>query len=338
MESKVSIIIPTYNSEKTIVKCIDSIINQTYKNLEIIVIDDGSEDNTINILKEYSNEKRLFVIKQKNSGVSSARNKGVNRATGEFIVFVDSDDWLEKDMIEKMLLCQKEYNVDVVRCNYYIEQKEKSIVPSMYGLSNVRVNKNEYEIYQVFEHFFLNKEPMKNLVMLLLIKKEKILDKMNFEPNLYMMEDVYYYLKLFNTIDSIYFLDIPLYHYFENENSATHLVSKYEKNIVGIVETNSVINSYIINNKINIKSDFLNANHIRIICNYLYFIFYTFGIKKVFQIIKDIYNNKKFERMINNSNYTYISNYWKKISTNLRNKKVVVILFLIRKLTKGGNT
>ena len=100
---KVSIIIPVHNSEKYILECINSVINQTYKNLEIIIVDDKSTDNTINIIKNIK-DKRIKLIKLKqNSGVSIARNKGIEASTGDYICFLDSDDYWYKEKIEKQL-------------------------------------------------------------------------------------------------------------------------------------------------------------------------------------------------------------------------------------------
>lgn len=97
----ISIIVPVYNAEKTIKKCIDSILAQTYKAFELILINDGSKDNSLNILKEYEAlDERVIVISQENSGVSVTRNKGINEAKGEYIVFVDSDDYIEESSLE----------------------------------------------------------------------------------------------------------------------------------------------------------------------------------------------------------------------------------------------
>ena len=97
-KSLVTIIIPCYNREKYIKDAIDSCLRQTYNNIEIIVVDDGSQDNSINVIREYKSKVRL--ITQKNSGVSVARNSGINAAQGDFLVFLDSDDWISDDLIE----------------------------------------------------------------------------------------------------------------------------------------------------------------------------------------------------------------------------------------------
>ena len=100
MSGKVSVIIPVYNGEKTIEKCINSIINQSYKDLEIIIVNDGSTDNTYEICQKYSQkDDRIQVINQENKGVCLARNIGIKFSKGDYIQFVDSDDWLEPSII-----------------------------------------------------------------------------------------------------------------------------------------------------------------------------------------------------------------------------------------------
>ena len=96
--SIISVIIPVYNVEKYLSRCIESVLNQTYRNLEIIIVDDGSTDDSLNICRRYEKkDKRIKVIHQDNGGLSSARNKGLMNSTGEYISFVDSDDWLHPD-------------------------------------------------------------------------------------------------------------------------------------------------------------------------------------------------------------------------------------------------
>ena len=115
---KISIIIPVYNTENYIEKCIDSIIKQTYSNIEIFLINDGSTDNSLNICKKYEIiDKRINVIDIKNKGVSNARNIGLNLCKGNYITFIDSDDFVEKDYIKTMYNKIKENNVDVVISN-----------------------------------------------------------------------------------------------------------------------------------------------------------------------------------------------------------------------------
>lgn len=124
---EVSVIIPVYNVEMYIYRCIKQIINQSYKNIEIIIINDGTKDNSIDEIKEFLLDSRVILINKKNEGLSAARNEGIKIAKGEYILHVDSDDFIDKFMIEKMINKAKKYKLDVVICdvNFYYEKNSK---------------------------------------------------------------------------------------------------------------------------------------------------------------------------------------------------------------------
>ena len=127
-EIKVSVIIPVYNVEQYIERCLNSIINQTLKEIEIIVIDDGSKDNSKNIISDMcKKDNRIYFISRENKGVGPTRNEAIEIANGEYILFVDSDDTIEKDMCEKMYQTAKLKNADIVVCDKNIIQDEKII-------------------------------------------------------------------------------------------------------------------------------------------------------------------------------------------------------------------
>lgn len=130
MEELISIVVPAYKVEKYLYKCIDSLINQTYKNIEIILVDDGSPDNTGKICDEYAEkDERIKVIHRKNGGVSAARNDGLSIATGDYYAFVDSDDFVAPEYCEKMLSKLKENNAEVALCKqkYFYEGEAPEI-------------------------------------------------------------------------------------------------------------------------------------------------------------------------------------------------------------------
>lgn len=111
----ISIIVPVYNSEKYIDRCLDSILNQTYKDLEIVLVNDGSNDQSLKILENYAlRDTRIKVVNQENKGVAAARNTGLDNATGDYILYVDSDDWIENNMVERMV--ELSANADIVFC------------------------------------------------------------------------------------------------------------------------------------------------------------------------------------------------------------------------------
>ena len=119
MNSLISIIVPVYNVEKYISKCIESLINQTYNNIEIIIINDGSVDKTKTICEQFAHKDgRIILINTENKGVSHARNIGIKKAKGDYIGFVDSDDFIEKEMYEKLIYNARENNAEICACDW----------------------------------------------------------------------------------------------------------------------------------------------------------------------------------------------------------------------------
>lgn len=124
MKNLVSIIVPIYNCEPYLHKCIDSLINQTYENLEIILINDGSTDNSLKIAQAYANkDKRIHLINQNKSGVSTSRNQGLDVARGEFISFIDADDWIDTTTVEDNIGLMITHNADIITYNNYVVDK-----------------------------------------------------------------------------------------------------------------------------------------------------------------------------------------------------------------------
>lgn len=128
---KISVIVPVYNVEKYLKKCLDSIIDTSFKDYEIIVVNDGSTDRSLDILKEYEQKYNFIkVINQKNHGLGNARNKGIKESCGNYLFFVDSDDFLEKDSLKKMYDKTNNGNLDLVICDYYRYYNENKIIYS----------------------------------------------------------------------------------------------------------------------------------------------------------------------------------------------------------------
>lgn len=235
-KEKVSIIIPVYNSEKTLKKCIESVINQTYKNIEILIINDGSKDKSLNIMNEYKNkDERIIVINQKNKGLSGARNTGINNATGDYITFIDSDDYIKPNLVKDTIKIFEEYECDVVRNNYELsyENGKTKLRNEMYEEN--RIINIEEKKEELIQNILLGK--VQSYSWLLTIKRE-ILDKNNlkFDEDIFFMEDIVFIIKLIFCIKNIYFVREPNYFYYQsNENSLTKDTKKYVKNINNIL-------------------------------------------------------------------------------------------------------
>ena len=129
MMNKVSIIIPVYNTKKYLEQCVFSIVEQTYQNIEILLVDDGSTDGTSDLCDEIAKkDSRVRVIHKTNGGAATARNLGIDEATGEYVMFVDSDDWLDTDAVENLVEHADKNNTDVIRFSYVREFEGKQLV------------------------------------------------------------------------------------------------------------------------------------------------------------------------------------------------------------------
>lgn len=226
---KVSVIIPVYNASKVIERCLYSIINQTYSNLEIICINDGSTDNSYEKLKQFANkDKRVKIINKKNTGVSSARNSGLDISTGEYILFVDSDDYLETNTIEKLIHIITYEKSDLVIFNYKIKYNNK-IIKNKFKLKNISVNKNEFlkNLNKYCKKAFIN-QPWNKLYI-----KSKISKRFN--ENLDLGEDLEFNIKYFSEVKKVSLLNEFLYIYDVTiENSLTKVKENSLKELLDL--------------------------------------------------------------------------------------------------------
>lgn len=219
--NKISVIIPVFNVEKYLTKCLESIVNQTFKDIEIICIDDGSTDNSLKILNDYAQkDNRIKVISKPNGGLFSARHIGIETAKGEYILFVDSDDWIDTTLIEKAYKKITETNTDVVIFGAYTV-KNNSSSNGMYS-----VNK----IPKKFKNKILTLDDYKNNIFKFcptawskLYRKDFIaVNNIRFQE-IKQGEDQLFYIHTMLKAKSIYILDENLYYYVKNrEGSLTN--------------------------------------------------------------------------------------------------------------------
>jgi len=238
---KISIIIPAYNAEKYIERCVNSIINQTYKNIEIIIVNDGSTDMTKEKVEKIKDD-RIIILNQENFGVSSARNIGIKKATGMYIMFVDSDDYIEKDTVEKVINVISNTNVDIVKFNYNNLDKENKIEPSQENYEqyeNKELKRNE--ILEFMEEVLKGKV---NAFVWTLALKREIANNINFNTKLGMMEDLLFYIETLPKIKNMYIINDRMYNYCINEESVSNSNKYYYKNFIDTLEAcNQIINS-----------------------------------------------------------------------------------------------
>lgn len=208
---KISIVVAVYNAEKTLKKCVESLLNQTYNNIEIILVNDCSKDNSLDICNEYSKAKDnvKVISNDRNSGVSDTRNNGIDNSTGEYICFVDSDDYVEPNYLEVLYSNYKKYNT-VPICGFVYHDEYNLAKPVTYSWSG-----NE-GLVSLGEAFKLKSELYLTALWNKLFDRRLIVDKnIKFDTDISVGEDLRFSIEYFdkNNISEVYVLRKPLYHY-----------------------------------------------------------------------------------------------------------------------------
>ena len=246
---KVSVIVPIYNVEKYINKCLESLDNQTLKDIQIILVNDGSKDSSGEIAEEYSkkNPQKVIYVKKENGGLSSARNYGLKYATAEYVSFLDADDYVEPNIYEEMYNKAILENSDYVECDFIWEYPNKSKI-------DIRIP------------YTSKKEMLKNVRVVAwnkLIKRE-IIEKNNILfPEGLRYEDVEFTYKLIQYINKISYVDKPLIHYVQRNNSIARVQNEKTAEIFCVLDR--VIEFYKETNKIKEYYEELEYNYARIL-------------------------------------------------------------------------
>ncbi|MCL2860014.1 MAG: glycosyltransferase [Oscillospiraceae bacterium] len=223
-EKLISIIVPIYNTEKYLKKCLDSIINQTYQNLEIILINDGSTDKSYEICKKYKNkdDRIILINKKNNTGQSDARNRGLNIAKGDFIGFVDSDDIIHKDMFKILLNNINNYNCEISMCNI-LEVEDTPNVKIDVKVS--KVSKSiKIDRKTALNELLLDRECFRNYPAVKLFKRELFNDIRFPKGRLY--EDIRIIYKLFERANNLVYVNDYMYYYIQRKDSVVNNVTE----------------------------------------------------------------------------------------------------------------
>ena len=223
MTEKITIIVPVYNVEHYLDKCLDSLINQTYKNLEIIVINDGSIDNSGIICQEYAQkDNRIVYIEKENGGQSEARNMGLDRMTGSYVTFVDSDDWIELDYVEILYKKITEYQADIAVGNYYsFNEAEGMYYFYIFGDSYYE---KVYDNVSVFENLY-ESQYMKSFALISVggkLYKSDLVKQLRFDIGK-LGEDGYLNQKIYLLAEKTIYLNKGLYAYRQREGSSSRI-------------------------------------------------------------------------------------------------------------------
>lgn len=207
---KISVIVPVYNVRNYLNKCLNSILNQTYKNLEIILIDDGSTDDSGNICDEFAkSDNRIIVIHKQNGGLSDARNVGIENATGDFLTFIDSDDYVEETMIMDLYNSCKEYGTDISCCGKIVEFPNKTIISNC---NSDFFTSNENALLRMLTFDDIDVSAWAKLY------SKRLFDGIHYPVGRY-YEDIATTYKLFSRANSISHISKPDYHYIIRCNS-----------------------------------------------------------------------------------------------------------------------
>lgn len=214
----ISVIVPIYNVEKYVEKTIISIINQSYKDLEIILVNDGSEDNSLKICQDYAKiDNRIIVLNKKNGGLSDARNYGLDNAKGDYILFVDGDDYIHYQMIEILYTCAQKSSSDIVVCNYTRINENENTIDKQIELKQI-ANLNTYTNTEALSKLFKDDTHVIFTVVWNKLYIKTLFDEIRF-PFGKIHEDDFTSYKLLDMAKKIGYINIPLYYYVKRNGS-----------------------------------------------------------------------------------------------------------------------
>ena len=287
----VSIIIPIYNVEKYITKCIDSIIKQDYKNLEIILVNDGSKDNSLKICEKYKKmDNRIVLINKENGGVSSARNEGLKIAKGEYISFVDGDDFLEPDFVSYMLNIIIKYNCDIaISKNCFRDDKEKQIL------------KDKVNIYDSKDTLSLLLSMRINVGCWNKMYKKSAINNLSFDEKQFYGEGLLFISTVAQKIKKSAIFERKIYHYRQDNIASATKKYKFESFVNGekslqLIEENLTIKDKNVYKQLysHFCLFYCNAISSTLKCNKQkeYIITYRYWKKRAKRLLNNIYFNK----------------------------------------------
>lgn len=326
---KVSILIPVYNTEKTLRRCLESVLNQTLKEIEIIITNDGSTDKSQSIIEEYANkDNRIRYFSQENKGLGETRNNGIVQASGEYIAFLDSDDWVDLNYYESMYIKAKKTDADIVISSYIAEfdlNERNSVI-------RFRYNENDKEKYLRdllkgnISGFSWNKLYKKSL-----IKDEELrFPKRNQFEN---VEDQYFSIRAIYKSQNISFMNESSVHYFINRSS---IVQKYQKTLIKDIltlynENKNLFREDLVNGNSYIKD--MDSNLVKgivAIVNNEFKPTRKVSILKKIKIIKQITSFNEYLNIINSIIINELSLIDKLYFKLLRNKCYIILYILAK--------
>lgn len=335
----VSIIIPVYNIEKYLAKCLDSVVNQTYKNIEIIVVNDGSTDSSCEICQEYlRKDPRIIILNKKNGGLSSARNYGLEQIKGKYVMFIDGDDWIDAHCIESCMNNVDE-SIDVILFPYIREYTNKSIKNDIFKENRIDFEENHIKDVLLKRIFGLSKENINKpdrledlssawgkLYRSDLVKNEKFVD-----TKIIRTEDIWFNINILYKCKKVIFIKSTYYHY--NKENMLSLTKEYNP---GIFERRynlyKLMNKFILDN--NLSEEFSEALNNRIVINLLglnrSILNSNLKLSNKLKEVKLLLANKIYEEAFNNFRFNNLEFKWKLYYKACYKKNVYLVLLITK--------
>jgi len=311
---KISVIVPVYNTEKYLEECLNSLINQTYKNIEIVCINDASEDNSLKILEKYrKKDNRIIVINQKNSGANISRTNGISKSTGDYLMFVDSDDWIIPNTISELVNKIEKTNADIIKFDFINRKSLRNIEKKIYVS-----NDKKYLYKKLLTTYELN-----NLTTEIVNRNVCNIEAEVFKNKSSVGEDLLMNLEMYDRADKILIIDDCYYFYRKNNNSTTN-TNKKEK-LYANMERKDEIYLYKYAKKWNMLTESLGneilLRRFQAKCIYIMKILQNRDLEKEdFDILNNIIDNNEVIREIR------IRRLDPKVNDNILNKKIIKLI------------
>ena len=326
----ISVILPVYNVELYLEQCLTSIVNQTYSYLEIIVVNDGSTDNSSSIIGNFaSRDSRIKVVNKENSGISAARDSGIEVATGDYIMFVDSDDWVESTIIEILLSKIQKYDLVVCSYNRYYQNNYVKRVFDIEGM--LLANDFQRRLIGLVANELNDPSQGDSLVTVWgKLYKLSIIKNMNLEfvstKDIGTCEDLIFNIEYVKYIDKVYIMNLPLYNY--RKNNISSFTSRYKENlfyqwrnlfkqIKNLISDNNYFVS--LNNRIALSIIGLGLNEVQNPKGF------SNRIKNIKQILNDPQYNKAYKQLQLN----YFPFHWKLFFVFAKYKFALGVYFML---------
>ena len=209
---KVSILIPAYNAAAFLAKCLDSVLNQTYQDLQVVIVDDGSKDNTLEVCHQYAEkDSRIEVYHQENQGVAATRNHLLEKVKGDYVLFVDADDWIELDMVEYLVSLATELDAEMVMCDRVINDAKPSETEPKINILPQEEAIHDFLLHDYFIGSLCNK-----------LIEARLMTGLTFRRDISYGEDALFIWGVLQNVKNVVVTSKQLYHYRMNEESLTH--------------------------------------------------------------------------------------------------------------------